>query len=43
MTTQKIIFSGIQPSGNLNIGNYIGAISQWVKMQQDYDCIFFDC
>jgi len=40
MTTQKIIFSGIQPSGNLNIGNYIGAISQWVKMQQDYDCIF---
>ena len=40
MSTQKIIFSGIQPSGNLNIGNYIGAISQWVKMQQDYDCIF---
>ncbi len=40
MTTQKIIFSGIQPSGHLNIGNYIGAISQWVKMQQDYDCIF---
>ncbi len=36
----KIIFSGIQPSGNLNIGNYIGAISQWVEMQKDYDCIF---
>ncbi|MBI3620243.1 tryptophan--tRNA ligase [Candidatus Roizmanbacteria bacterium] len=31
--TQKIIFSGIQPSGNLHIGNYIGAIRQWVKLQ----------
>jgi tryptophanyl-tRNA synthetase len=38
--TKKIIFSGIQPSGNLNIGNYIGAISQWVNMQEKYDCIF---
>ncbi len=40
MSAKKIIFSGIQPSGNLNIGNYIGAISQWVEMQKDYDCIF---
>ncbi len=37
---KKTIFSGIQPSGNLNIGNYIGAISQWVKMQEKYNCIF---
>ncbi len=37
---EQIIFSGIQPSGNLNIGNYIGAISQWVKMQDKYHCIF---
>ncbi len=37
---KKIIFSGIQPSGNLNIGNYIGAISQWVNMQDKYQCIF---
>ena len=29
------IFSGIQPSGNLHIGNYIGAIQQWVKLQED--------
>ncbi|MEI6529286.1 MAG: tryptophan--tRNA ligase [Candidatus Falkowbacteria bacterium] len=36
----KTIFSGIQPSGRLNIGNYIGAISQWVAMQKEYDCIF---
>jgi tryptophanyl-tRNA synthetase len=36
----KTVFSGIQPSGNLHIGNYIGAISQWKKMQGAYDCIF---
>ncbi|KKT13756.1 MAG: Tryptophan-tRNA ligase [Candidatus Falkowbacteria bacterium GW2011_GWF2_43_32] len=40
MPAQKIIFSGIQPSGRLNIGNYIGAISQWVEMQKNYNCIF---
>lgn len=36
----KIIFSGIQPSGRLNIANYIGALSQWPKMQADNNCIF---
>lgn len=36
----KTVFSGIQPSGDLHIGNYIGAISQWVKLQNDRDCIF---
>lgn len=40
MLTIKTIFSGIQPSGRLNIGNYIGAISQWVEMQSHYNCIF---
>ncbi|MFH1822896.1 MAG: tryptophan--tRNA ligase [Patescibacteria group bacterium] len=34
------IFSGVQPSGNLHIGNYLGAISQWVEMQDKYSCIF---
>ncbi len=34
------IFSGVQPSGNLHIGNYLGAISQWVAMQEKGDCIF---
>jgi tryptophanyl-tRNA synthetase len=34
------IFSGVQPSGNLHIGNYLGAISQFVKLQKEYDCIF---
>ncbi len=37
---KQTIFSGIQPSGHLNIGNYIGAISQWVEMQDKYNCIF---
>jgi tryptophanyl-tRNA synthetase len=34
------IFSGVQPTGNLHIGNYIGAISQWVAMQDQYQSIF---
>jgi tryptophanyl-tRNA synthetase len=36
----KTIFSGIQPSGNLHIGNYIGAINQWIKIQENSDAIF---
>jgi len=34
------IFSGVQPSGNLHIGNYLGAIKNWVKLQNEYDSIF---
>jgi len=34
------IFSGIQPTGNLHLGNYLGAIRNWVAMQNDYDCMF---
>lgn len=37
---KKRIFSGVQPSGNLSIGNYIGAISQWAALQDKYECIF---
>jgi len=40
MKQAKIIFSGIKPSGDLTIGNYIGAISQWVEMQREHKCIF---
>ena len=36
---KKTVLSGIQPSGNLHIGNYIGALSQWVGMQDNYDCL----
>ncbi len=34
------IFSGIQPTGNLHIGNYLGAIKQWVELQEQNECIF---
>lgn len=37
---KKIIFSGVQPSGNLHIGNYLGAIKQFVKLQEETDAIF---
>ncbi len=39
-SSKPIIFSGIQPSGNLHLGNYLGAIVQWVELQDQYDCIF---
>lgn len=38
--SKPIVFSGVQPSGILTIGNYIGALRQWVSMQDDYDCIY---
>ena len=34
------IFSGIQPTGNLHLGNYLGAIRNWVHLQADYECIY---
>lgn len=34
------IFSGIQPSGELHIGNWLGAVQNWVRLQQSYDCLF---
>ncbi|GKT11074.1 MAG: tryptophanyl-tRNA synthetase [Thiomicrorhabdus sp.] len=41
MTNSKpTLFSGIQPSGDLMLGNYIGSIKNWVKMQDDYNCLF---
>jgi len=36
----KTVFSGIKPSGNLHLGNYLGAIKQWVGLQDKYECIF---
>ena len=39
MNKQRI-FSGIQPSGNVHLGNYLGAIVQFVKLQNKYDCVF---
>ena len=37
---KKVIFSGIKPSGDLTLGNYLGAIKNWVKLQEQYDCYF---
>ena len=37
---KKVIFSGIKPSGDLTLGNYLGAIKNWVKLQEEYDCYF---
>jgi tryptophanyl-tRNA synthetase len=34
------VFSGVQPSGNLHIGNYLGALKNWVRLQHDYECIY---
>jgi tryptophanyl-tRNA synthetase len=39
-TPKPVILSGIQPSGALTLGNYIGAIRNWVQLQQDHDCLF---
>jgi tryptophanyl-tRNA synthetase len=36
----NLVFSGIQPTGNLHLGNYLGAIRNWVAMQRDYQCLF---
>lgn len=37
---KKVIFSGIKPSGDLTLGNYIGAIKNWVRLQDEYDCLY---
>lgn len=38
--SKPIVFSGAQPSGELSIGNYLGALRNWVTLQDDYDCIY---
>ncbi len=37
---RKVLYSGVQPTNNLTIGNYIGTIKSWRALQEDYDCIF---
>ena len=36
----KRVFSGIQPTGNIHIGNYLGALKQFVELQDNSDCIY---
>jgi tryptophanyl-tRNA synthetase len=38
MTTR--VFSGVQPTGNLHLGNYLGAIVNFVKLQADHECLY---
>jgi tryptophanyl-tRNA synthetase len=39
-TRKKRIFSGMQPSGEAHLGNYLGALKRWVELQEDYECIW---
>lgn len=38
---KKRVLSGVQATGNLHLGNYLGAIKRWVSMQEQYECFFF--
>ena len=40
MEAKKRIFSGIQPSGELTLGSYMGALKNWVSLQDEYDCLY---
>jgi tryptophanyl-tRNA synthetase len=40
MSDKKIILSGIQPTNTPHLGNYLGALKNWVEMQRDYDCFY---
>ena len=40
MEERKILYSAIQPTNNLTIGNYIGPIRNWISLQNDYNCFF---
>ena len=40
MTKNKLIFSGVQPTGNLHLGNYLGALKNFVSLQNDSNCIY---
>lgn len=39
--TKEIVLSGIRPTGNLHLGNYMGAVKNFIKMQYDFNCYFF--
>ena len=40
MAFNELVFSGVQPTGNLHLGNYLGAIVKFVALQQRYSCIY---
>ncbi len=38
---KKVLLSGIQPSGDLHLGNYLGAIKNWAELSEQFDCYWF--
>ena len=40
MSIKKLVFSGVQPTGNLHLGNYLGALTNFVSLQKEMECIF---
>ena len=40
MSIKKLAFSGVQPTGNLHLGNYLGALKNFVELQKEMQCIY---
>ena len=40
MNKNKLVFSGVQPTGNLHLGNYLGALKNFVTLQKQNECIY---
>ena len=40
MSKKRLVFSGVQPTGNLHLGNYLGALKNFVSLQKEMDCIY---
>ena len=40
-SAKKTLLSGIQPSGDLHLGNYLGAVRNWAKMSDEFNCYYF--
>ena len=41
VTAKKTLLSGIQPSGDLHLGNYLGAVKNWAEIADEFDCYYF--
>jgi tryptophanyl-tRNA synthetase len=41
LTGRNRVLSGMRPTGKLHLGNYLGALANWVRLQQDHDCFYF--
>ena len=40
MNNKELVFSGVQPTGNLHLGNYLGAIKNFVSLQKEMNCVY---